>query len=69
MGALVHHHIGEDKLYINAGEYERCAPEWCSFIYLGPQHPVTQEELIGAYHIITVYIRINSKITAIPHLI
>ena len=68
VGALVYHHRGDETLSIITGEYERCAPEWCSLTSMGPPHHATHEELIGVYHLVPVTIKIKSNLVTIPHL-
>ena len=67
VGYLVHHHRGDETLSISAGEDECCAPEWCYITSLGPPYPVTCEELIRAYYLVPVTIRIKSNIVTIAH--
>ena len=43
VGALVHHHRGDEELSVSVGEDERCAPEWCSPTSMVPPHPITHE--------------------------
>ena len=65
---LVCHHRGVEALSINAGKDERCTPEWFSLTRQGPPHPISYEDLIGAYHIVPVTIWIKSNPVLIPHL-
>ena len=68
LGALVHHHRGDEKLPTSAGKYDQCAPECYSLTSLGLPQPVTHEELIGAYHTVPFAICIKSKLVVIPQL-
>ena len=68
VGALVHQHWGDETLSISAGEDECYALEWCFFTSLVPPHPVTHEELVGAYNLAPASIQIKYDIIIIPHL-
>ena len=54
---VLHHPRWDETLPNVTCEDERCAPEWCSLTSLGPPEPVTNEEIIRAYHIVPVTIR------------
>ena len=69
VGALVHHHWGDDTLSTITGEDDPYAPECHSLTSLDTLHPITREELIGAYNLPTFFIQIKSDLIVILHLV
>ena len=59
MCALLHHHWGDETLFIGTGADEKCSLECSSLKSLDPPDTITHEELIGEYHIVPYYAQIK----------
>ena len=68
VGDLVQQNWEDETLSIRTSGYVCYAPEWCSFVSLGPPHPITHEELIVTYNIPPVSVWIKYDFITIPHL-
>ena len=65
---MLHQHWGDETMFIDAGEDERCASEYCSFTSFSPPDLVTCEELIGSYNLSPSSVHIKYNLIKNPHL-